>query len=79
MNLCIFVFPLQIGSGLFAALAAILWYYASRIKTPAAITKIIVSDGGILGELDELAKASVLQSRWNSRAAFRAALSATGK
>jgi hypothetical protein len=79
MNLCIFVFPLQIGSGLFAALAAILWFYASSIKTPTAITTIIVGDGAILGELDEIARALVMQGKWNSRAAFCAALSAAGQ
>jgi hypothetical protein len=70
MNLCSVVFPLQIGSGLFAALAAILWFYASSIKTPSAITTIVVSDVGIHGELDELAKALILQDKWNARAAF---------
>jgi hypothetical protein len=75
MNLCGVVFPLQIGSALFAALAAALWFYASSIKTPAEITTIIVSDAGIHGEPDDLAKALIFQSKWNTRAAFCAAIS----
>src|SRR5258706_5585721 len=78
MNLCPFVFPLQICSGALAAGAAALWYWASRIKTPATVQSIIIDDAvpEIGVELSDLAKALVLQSNWNARAATCAALSA---
>jgi hypothetical protein len=78
MSLCYFVFPLQICSAIFAAGAAGLWYWASRVKTPEKIITIEIHDGvdHVTGELDQLAKALILQSKWNARAATCAALSA---
>ena len=62
----------------FAAGAAGLWYWASRVRTPKKIITIEILDGvdHVTGELDQLAKALILQSRWNARAATCAALSA---
>lgn len=83
---------LEFASAIFAFMAAALWLYASRIKSPKSITitvptihiysePVVGSQvlGGAIGEtedLEALAMALIKQSRWNSFAALSAAASA---
>ena len=82
----------EFGSAIFAFGAAALWLFASRIKTPKSIainvptihihSETVVGSqvlGGAIGEtedLEALATTLIKQSRWNSFAAFCAAISA---
>lgn len=65
--LCVAEHWLQLGSGLFAALAAITWWLASRATVPHPIT---------WNNIDAFSAGAVKQSQLNARAALFASLAA---
>jgi hypothetical protein len=81
---------LNIGSAIFAAAAAVLWWLSSRVKAPAQFPIQVISKNtmaeqiigaqvlsiGSSAELDDLGKAFIKQSRLSSWAAASAGVSA---
>ena len=65
--LCTLEHALQFGAAIFAAMAAITWLSASRVKTP---------DGVTWSNEDALARGVTKQSRLNALAALFAAMAA---
>jgi hypothetical protein len=69
---------LQLASGVLAGVAALIWFFASRVEAPAELTRQHVRDvqGDIIPILDRLLGAVARQSRLNATAALFAALAA---
>jgi hypothetical protein len=78
LNLCTVEHWLQFASGIFAALAAFTWLWASRVRAPSEITQdqMAATSGDIITPLDRLMKAIAKQSRLNATAALFAAFAA---
>ena len=69
---------LDIAAAVFAILAAILWFSASRVATPTELRRVfhLRMDGRMDGDVADLARGVVEQSRKNGYAAAAAGLSA---
>ncbi len=77
-NICTAEHLLQFVSAGLAALAALTWLRASRVKAPSEITREQMDDaqGDVIPVLDRLMKAVARQSGLNALAALLAALAA---
>jgi hypothetical protein len=78
VGICTVAFTIQLASAGFGVTAAIVWWSASRIKTPPEITQdqAAALEGDILPILTRLMRGVVTQSRLNARAASFAAVAA---
>jgi hypothetical protein len=68
----------QFASGVFAVIAAVIWFLASRVRGPSELTQqhLPSVQGDSFPILDRLMKDVARQSRRNATAAFFAALAA---